>query len=79
MGYKYKKKLVIKSYKKNLFDCKFYSAFFNLSIKGIPKPEAGVKNPPKFSPPGKLSERAIVKADSHSILEVDLYPGSPSP
>ena len=42
-------------------------------------PTADVKTPPNSFPNGKSSEKANVRADSQTIFEVDLYPGSPEP
>ena len=54
-------------------------AFINLLINGSPRPTADVKTPPNSFPNGKSSEKANVRADSQTIFEVDLYPGSPEP
>ena len=47
-------------------------AFISLLIRGLPNPTAEVRTPPNSFPNGKSSEKAKVKADSQTILEVDL-------
>ena len=59
-------------FKSNFQDLNSIPAFLSLEINSFPRPTAEVRTPPYWSPPGKLSDLAKARADSHTNFEVDL-------